>query len=336
MDGALRIFLAHNPEDREVYYGRALAHLKALGEVRFNPLDRDLTTAEFVEAAKGCQIIVSHRSPPAEAALFDGLPELMAYFRCALDVRTVDIAAASRNGVLVANAGISFIDATAEMALALMLAVCRDVVESTVEYRAGRVPPSNMGLQLAGSTAGVIGFGAVGSRLAEILVSLGMKVLVSDPFKTIDRPGMIQVDLDTLLRESDFVLPLAIANETTENLIGAREIALMKKGVVFVNVSRGNLIDEAALEAAYRSGHIAKLALDVGRAADQRPSPQLASLPGVAATPHLGGLTPANADAQAMSSVEQTRAVLAGRMPERALNADCAVRLKEFWKNRRP
>ncbi len=78
MNGALKIFLAHNPEDREVYYGRALAHLKALGEVRFNPLDRDLKTPEFIEAAKGCQIIVSHRSPPAEAALFDGLPDLMA------------------------------------------------------------------------------------------------------------------------------------------------------------------------------------------------------------------------------------------------------------------
>jgi len=71
MNGALKIFLAHNPEDREVYYGRALAHLKALGEVSFNPLDRDLKTSEFIEAAKGCQIIVSHRSPPAEAALFD-------------------------------------------------------------------------------------------------------------------------------------------------------------------------------------------------------------------------------------------------------------------------
>jgi len=336
MNGLPRIFLAHNPEDREVYYGRALPHLEALGEIRFNPLDRDLTTPEFVEAARDCHIIVSHRSPPAEAALFDGLPGLLAYFRCALDVRTVDIEAASRNGVLVANAGVSFVDATAEMALALMLAVSRDVVESTVAYRAGRIPPSNMGLQLAGSTAGVIGFGAVGSRLCEILVALGMKVLVSDPHKTVDRPGMTQVDQDTLLRDSDFVLPLAIANEKTENLIGAREFALMKKGVVFVNVSRGNLVDEAALEAAYRSGHVARLALDVGRAADQRPSPHLAKLPGVVATPHLGGLTPANADAQAMSSVEQTRAVLAGRMPERALNPDHANRLRAFWKSRHP
>jgi D-3-phosphoglycerate dehydrogenase len=68
MNGTLKIFLAHNPEDREVYYGRALPRLEALGEVHFNPLDRDLTTSEFVEAARGCQIIVSHRSPPAEVA----------------------------------------------------------------------------------------------------------------------------------------------------------------------------------------------------------------------------------------------------------------------------
>ncbi len=181
-------------------------------------------------------------------------------------MRTVDIEAASRNGVLVANAGISFIDATAEMALALLLAVCRDVVDSTVEYRGGRIPPSNMGLQLAGSTAGVIGFGAVGSRLCEILVALGMKVLVCDPFKKVDRPGMTQVDQDTLLREADFVLPLAVANEKTENLIGAREFALMKKGVVFVNVSRGNLVDEAAWKPPTRRSH-RQAGLGLGRAA---------------------------------------------------------------------
>lgn len=333
MNKKTTIFLAHNPEDREVYFGRALPRLRELGEVRLNTLDRDLTTPEFIEAAKGCRVVVSHRSPVAEAALFDGSPELLAYFRCALDVRTVDIEAASRNGVLVGNAPVAFIDATAEMALALMLAVSRDVVESTVAYRAGRIPPSNMGYQLSGSTAGVIGFGDVGSRLCEMLVALGMRVLVCDPYKKIDRPGMTQVDQETLLRESDFVLPLAVATEQTENLIGEAEFALMKKGVVFVNVSRGNLIDEAALEKAYTSGHIARLALDVGRAADQRPSPRLAELPGVVSTPHLGGLTPANADAQSISAVDQTRAVLEGRMPERALNADQAARLREFWKN---
>lgn len=332
MPKPIRIFLAHNPEDREVYYGRALPRLQALGEVVMNPLDRDLTTPEFIEQAKGCKVIVSHRSPPAEAALFESSPELLAYFRCALDIRTVDVEAASRCGVLVANAPVAFIDATAEMVLALLLAVCRDVVESTVEYRAGRIPPSNMGVQVAGSTVGVIGYGDVGSRVCELLVAMGARVLVSDPYKTVNRPGMTQVDLRELLEESDIVLPLAIANAETENLIGAAEFARMKRGVVFVNVSRGNLVDEEALEKAYASGHISRLAMDVGRAADQRPSPHLAALPRVAATPHLGGLTPANADAQALSSVEQTRAVLEGKTPPRAVNAEAATRLREFWK----
>jgi len=326
------IFLAHNPEDREVYFGRALPRLLELGEVRMNPFERNLTLEEFVEAAQGCRIIVSHRMPAAPAALFDGLPDLVAYFRCALDVRDVDIEAASRNGVLVGNAPVAFVDATAEMALALLLAVCRDVYDSTAEYKAGRIPPSNMGVQLCGGTAGVIGFGDVGSRLCRMLAALGVRVLACDPYKTIDAPGVTQTDMDTLLRDSDFVLPLAVATAETENLIGAREFGLMKRGVVFVNVSRGNLVDEDALEAAYTSGQVGRLALDVGRAADQRPSPRLAKLPRVLATPHLGGLTPANADAQAMSAVDQTRALLRGRMPERALNAEHATRVKDFWK----
>ncbi len=78
MGDTAKIFLAHNPEDREVYFGRALPHLEALGEVKLNPFDRDLTTAEFVEQAAGCDVIVSHRSPPAPAELFDGLPGLLA------------------------------------------------------------------------------------------------------------------------------------------------------------------------------------------------------------------------------------------------------------------
>jgi len=334
MAADFRIFLAHNPEDREVYFGRALPRLEVLGEVVLNTRERDLTTPELIEAAKGCRVIVSHRSTAAEAPLFSGCPDLLAYFRCALDIRTVDVEAASKAGVLIGQAGVTFIDATVEMALALMLGVSRDVVESTVEYRAGRIPPSNMGMQLAGATAGVIGFGDVGSRLCEVLVAMGMRVLVNDPYKRVERPGMTQVDFDTLLRESDFVLPLAVANAETENLIDARAFSLMKRGVVFVNVSRGNLVDEAALEKAYTSGHIARLAMDVGRAADQRPSPHLAALPRVVATPHLGGLTPTNADAQAMSAVEQTRAVLEGRMPERVVNAEHAARLREYWKSR--
>jgi len=234
--------------------------------------------------------------------------------------------------VVVANAEPAFIPATAEMALALMLDVSRDVTESTVAFREGRIPPSNMGRQLATSTAGVIGYGAVGRYLCDVLVALGMRVLVNDPYVTVEKEGLEQVDFETLLGESDYVLPLAVATGETENLMDEAAFALMKPSAVFVNVSRGNLVDEAALEAAYTEGRIARLAMDVGRAADQRPSPHLAALPGVVATPHLGGLTPQNAHAQSMCSVEQTAAVVEGRMPPRAVNPEHATRLARLSK----
>lgn len=323
----VKIFLTHNPEDREAFYGRTLEKLQALGEVRLNPTDRNLTTPELIEAARGCQIIVSHRATHGPREVFDNSPDLVAFLRSALDIRDIDVAAASANGVLVANAGPAFVPATAEMAVALMLAVSRDVVECTLAYREGRSPPSEMGQQLAGGTAGVIGYGMVGRYLCDLLLAFNMRVLVCDPYAKAEREGIEQVDLPTLLGESDFVLPLAVATEETENLINADAFARMKPGAVFVNVSRGNLVDEAALEAAYKEGRVGRLALDVGRAEDQRPSPHLARLPRVVATPHLGGSTPQNVDAQAMSSVEQAAEIIQGRIPPRAINPEHASRL---------
>ena len=105
----------------------------------------------------------------------------------------------------------------------------------------------------------------------------------------------------------------------------------MKPEVYFVNVSRGNLVDEGALEEAYQQGRIAKIAMDVGRGADQRPSSHMAELEGVVATPHLGGLTVQNAETQAWSAVEQVEAILKGEMPPRAVNPDSDSRLKKLW-----
>ena len=326
------IFLTHNPEDLETYFGPAYEAIQAYGTVRANPLHRDLTTAELIEAAAGCQIIVCHRATPGEAAVFQQSPDLVAFLRPQLDIRNIDVEAASANGIVVANAEPAFIPATAEIALALMLDVSRDLTESTIAFRQGKTPPSNMGRQLATSTAGVIGYGAVGRYLCDVLVAMGMRVLVNDPYVTVDKVGLEQVDFETVLRESDYVLPLAVATAETENMMDAAAFALMKPSAVFVNVSRGNLVDEEALEAAYREGRIAKLAMDVGRAADQRPSAHLAALPGVVATPHLGGLTPENAHAQSMCSVEQTAAIVEGRMPPRAVNPEHATRLARLKK----
>ena len=107
-----------------------------------------------------------------------------------------------------------------------------------------------------------------------------------------------------------------------------------RPGAMLVNVSRGELLDERAVGAALDSGHLGGLAMDVGRAPDQRPTSELAARPGVVSTPHLGGLTPENADAQAMSSVEQVRSILAGELPPRSVNPDHAERLRVWWAGR--
>jgi D-3-phosphoglycerate dehydrogenase len=132
------------------------------------------------------------------------------------------------------------------------------------------------------------------------------------------------------VRRADFVLPLAVATEETENLIGAAQLKAMKPSAYLVNLSRGNLIDEAALERALDERWIAGAALDVGRAPDQMPSPRLARRPDVIATPHIGGLTPAAMEGQALETVAQVRAILQGAAPEGAVNAAQATRLQAW------
>ncbi len=328
----MRVLLTHAPEDLEAYYGRALPQLEAIADVATNPLDRDLTTPELIEAAAGCDVIVAHRSTPGEAEVFRRLPDLLAFLRCAVDTSTIDVTAASEHGVLVARADKSFVPSTAELALGLLLAVSRGIGASTLDYAAGRPPVQRPGRQLRGRTAGIIGFGSIGAYLADLLVAVGMEVLAHDPFVA-DR-GRADVEfttLEDLLRRSEAVFPLAPGGPETDGLIGRTELALMPRGAVLVNVSRGELLDESAVADALASGALGGLAMDVGRAADQRPSPALAAMPGVVATPHLGGLTPENADAQASSSVEQVTAMIAGEIPPRSLNADAAHRLRRYW-----
>lgn len=149
----MKVFVTHNPEDLQAYYGRALPELNAIAEVVVNPIDRDLTTPELIEGAAGCQVIVAHRSTPGEAALFERSPELLAFLRCAVDISTIDLEAASSNGVLVCQADKSFVASTAELALGLLMDISRNISESVVDYRMGNAAPQRPGRQLRGQTA---------------------------------------------------------------------------------------------------------------------------------------------------------------------------------------
>jgi len=326
-----RIFLTHPPDALRNYYGdKAIAELSALGDVVFNEAGSVLSLNDLAAAAAGCQVIVSDRQTPGEAGLFRKADDLVAFVRCAVDIRTVDVEAASEHGILVTNASPGFVDAVVELILGFMVDLGRHISHYSHAYREGRIPEARMGTQLSGAVMGVIGYGAIGTRMAEVGKALGMTVLVHDPYKSIADDGIEQVDLNRLLAASDFVVCLAVANEETENLIGAGAFGRMKETAYFINASRGNLVDEAALEDALWSERIAGAAMDVGRAADQMPSPHLARLNNILATPHIGGLTPTAIQAQALETVEQVREIVHGRLPHNAVNAEFANRLKRL------
>lgn len=324
----MRVLLTHDPDALALYYGpRALAGLEALAEIRRHASPAPLAGEALIAAAEGCELIVSYRNTPAPAALFERLPDLVAFLRCAVDIRNVDVAAASRHGVLVTHAGPGFAAAVSELIVGLMIDLARGITAAASAYHRGQLPPARMGRQLAGSTLGVLGYGTIGRQLAGLAKALGMTVLVCDPGKQVEDPALRQVAMAELLAEADFVVCLVVATPATENLLDASALAQMRPSAWLINAARGNLVDESALAAALAAGRLAGAALDVGRAPDQLPTPALARLPNVIATPHIGGLTPAAVEAQALETVDQVAALLAGRVPRNAVNADAAHRL---------
>jgi D-3-phosphoglycerate dehydrogenase len=323
----VRVFLSHTPEMRENYYGdRALAALRQVAEVMTHEGASPLSGRALAEAASGCHAIVADRATPGTAETFAHAPDLVSFHRVAVDVSTIDIAAASAAGVLVTQATPGFVDSVAELAIGMMVDLARGVSFYAADFHARRVPEPRMGRQLSGRTLGLIGYGRIARRIAEIARAMRMRVLVNDPYAQVDA-GVEAVPLERLLAESDVIMPLAVASEQTRHIIDARALAVTKRGVHLVNLSRGQLVDEAALAAALDAGQVAAAAMDVGSAPDQWPDPVLAARPDVVATPHIGGLTPEAAEHQAMDTARQVAALAAGRMPEGALNAEAARRL---------
>jgi D-3-phosphoglycerate dehydrogenase len=286
-----------------------------------------LDAAGLIDAAGDADIIVADRLTEGPGGIFPRLPKLRALVRCAVDIRNIDVEAASAAGVLVTRAGPGFVASVAELALGFLVDLSRGISRASANYHSGRMPEVRMGRQLAGSHLGIIGYGSIGRYLADIAKALGMKILVADPFASVSDASIAQVPLEELLQRSDYVICLAVANDATENLIGQAALARMRPHAFFVNLSRGNLVDEAALAAALRENRIAGAAMDVGRARDQMPTPELAKLPNVIATPHIGGLTPQAIESQSSETVRQVEAIINGGIPAGAVNA-------EHWKRR--
>ncbi len=323
-----RILLTHAPQIRALYYRKGPQDaLAARGTLTRHEREEELSPAELIAAAQGAQVIVAHRATPVPAEVFAALPDLVAVVRCAMDTRNIAIPAASAAGVLVTHASPGFVPAVAELAVGMMIDLGRGISGYVGRYRAGGEPPQAMGRQLSGSVLGILGYGAIGRHLGRLGIALGMEVLAADPFVAGAEPGVTLCPMAEVLARADFLVCLVIANDSTDDLMNAAAFAAMRRGSYFLNLSRGQLVDEAALEAALDSGHLAGAAMDVGRHGDQMPLPRLAARANVVATPHIGGLTQQAVDHQAFETTRQVAAILRGEAPPGSMNADAATRL---------
>ncbi|MEO8309864.1 MAG: NAD(P)-dependent oxidoreductase [Caldimonas sp.] len=330
------VFVSHPPDKLETYFGaKASRALAEIAEIRFNDVPGELSLSGLLTAARGCDALIAYRQTAAPEVLFRDLPELFAFIRCAVDIRTVDVAAASAHGVLVTQASPGFVAAVAEWAVAAMIDLGRGIGRYVEAARADRPLVPFVGRELRGATLGVIGLGRIGAHLADLGLAFGMRVLATTPQRFDDRGGRIRAaPLMELLSESDFVVCLAPAQPDTEKLMNATAFAAMRRGAFFVNAARGELVDDDALLAALESGHLGGSALDVGRAPDQMPAPELVRHPRVIATPHIAGLTQPAIEHQALETVAQLASLLKGEMPVGAVNAAHADRWR-LWRTRR-
>lgn len=243
--------------------------------------------------------------------------------RAGMGVDNIDVRAATMRGIVVMNTPDANSIATAELAMALMLALSRHTAQAHASLLAGEWRRSDfVGTELNGKTLGIIGFGRIGRLVAQRAQAFNMNVIALDPFvsEEVSRQlGVPLVDFDDLLAQSDYVSLHTAATPETEKMINAETIAQMKPGVRLINAARGKLIDEEALAGALQSGHLAGAALDVYSKEPPQDNP-LIGLPNVLHTPHLGASTLEAQTTVATEIVDQVLSALRGDDYRNSLN----------------
>src|SRR4029077_12548775 len=213
--------------------------------------------------------------------------------RAGVGVDNIDVEAATHRGVLVMNTPGGNAVSVAEHTLALMLALARSVPQANAAIQAGRWEKSSSGTELRGKTIGLVGLGRVGTEVARRARGLEMKVLAHDPYVTPAAAREVEVELatlDELLKRADVISLHTSLSAATEKMFGAAAFAKMKRGARLVNCARGELIDEAALAEALKSGQLAAAAVDTFAEEPPKNSP-LIGLANLIATPHIAGST---------------------------------------------
>jgi glyoxylate reductase len=304
--------------------------LREAADVWVSPDDRPLETGELHDAVKGADIAVTLLHDKVDGAFLDAAGDsLRAVCNVAVGFDNVDVPAATERGVLITNTPGVLTEATADLAMTLILAATRRVGEGERLIRNREQWSWHMfmllGMGLQDKTLGVVGMGAIGQSLARRAKAFGMQIVYSDARRADEAVeqglGARRVELDELLRSADVVSIHAPLMDSTRHLIDAGALAQMKDSAYLVNSARGPIIDEAALVEALRSGQIAGAGLDVYEN-EPEVHPGLLELENVVLLPHLGSATIETRTAMGVLAAKNAIAVLRGEQPPTPVNPE--------------
>jgi D-3-phosphoglycerate dehydrogenase len=296
---------------------------KAVGEVVYNPFHRPLASAELAGLIADADGLIAGLDQ-IDAGALKAANRLKVIARYGVGVDRVDIAAATRSGIIVANTPGANSAAVAELAVGLMIALGRQICQANQDTRSGQWPRF-AGVGMRGKTVGLVGFGAIGREVARRLHAFGCRILAADPFVQPDAAAgeaVSLVPLDELLESSDIISLHSAATTENAGMVNADFLHKIKQGALLINTARGELVDEEALQRALESGHLAGAALDCFCKEPPGTDHPLLRMRQVIATPHMGAHTDEAVNAMGRMSLAACLAVLRGERPAHIVNPE--------------
>ncbi|MEM2660325.1 MAG: phosphoglycerate dehydrogenase [Nitrososphaeria archaeon] len=307
-------------------------------DFRQNPFGKWLNEEELISVIKDVDAVVA-ASEPYTARVFDAAPKLKIIARFGVGYDNVNIPEATRHGVFVTILPGVNAETVAEHTMALIYAVARGIVDCVKSTRPEtwtsvqkKYYSTHTPFELYGKTLGIIGLGAIGTRVAKLCSGLDMKILAFDPYTKPEKAKEVNaelVSLERLLREADIVTIHCPLTQETRHLIGEKELKIMKKNAILINAARGPIVDEKALYKALKEGWILAAGLDVMEKEPPELDNPLFTLENVIITPHVGGASLENfmrCDAIIEEQIEQA---LRGEVPKFALNPEAINYIKK-------
>ena len=306
---------------------------RSRADVDLHSGDRPLPRKELVARLRGRPGLVCLITDTIDEPLLAACPDLRVVSNVAVGFNNIDVAAATRRGVVITNTPDVLTETTADFTWTLLMATARRLIEADRYVREGKFTQWELmvllGGDVHGKTLGVLGFGRIGRAVARRALGFNMRVLYHDASPAV---GAVEqelrasaADLETLLRESDFVTVHTPLLPETHHLINARTLKLMKKTAYLINASRGPVVEEAALVQALREGWIAGAGLDVYEH-EPRVHPELVGLPNVVLAPHIASASHDTRIQMANLAVENCLAVLEDRTPPTPVNPEVLTR----------